>query len=134
VPPTPTSSDPLPVDGTLPDGFVLYSNPAPDANNVSTSISQIQIFYNQPMKDDSGGGGAWDKSYYRLKNIDEDENIKINSVAYNPVTHIATIYFDNTDEDWLPGTLYEIRVDKNIKNLNETKQGADVLIYFTTAP
>ena len=137
---TPTSttvtgcSDPLPVDGELPDGYVVDSNPAPNAANVSTSISTITIFYNQPMQDQSTGGGVRSMGIYTLQTSVGNNVVEILSITYDQVLFSATITFNNSDANWLPATGYELRIKKGLENSCGTDQDDDVNIYFTTAP
>lgn len=140
LPPTPTNTavtgctDPLPVDGVLPDGYVVNSNPAPNASNVSISISTITIFYNQAMMDQSSGGGVRNMGNYHLRTAVDDGDVGVLLITYNPGLFSATFSFDNSDDDWLPDTEYEIWIKKGLENSCGTDQDEDVYIYFTTAP
>ncbi|MCD6475228.1 MAG: hypothetical protein J7K85_03045 [Anaerolineaceae bacterium] len=140
LPPTPTNTavtgctDPLPVDGVLPDGYVVNSNPAPNASNVSISISTVTIFYNQAMMDQYSGGGVRNVGNYHMRTAVGGDDVGVLSITYNPGLFSATFSFDNSDDDWLPDTKYEIQIKKRIENNCGTDQDKDVYIYFTTAP
>lgn len=127
-------TDPLPVDGILPDGYVIDSDPAPNSSNVSISINTITVFFNQAMLDQEGGSGVRDKSIYRLRTAETDKDVDLLSVSYDAGQFSATISFDNSDEEWDKDTEYYFRIKKELKNSCGVKQGAEINIYFTTAP
>jgi hypothetical protein len=129
---TPACTAPLPVDGTLPDGFVQNINPADATLNVPLSMTTINVQFNQPMLQ-SGAGSPGNAANYELKRASDDHVVSLVSVAYDPLVYTATISFNNTDPDWNPLTWYYFKVKAPVQNICAAKQNSDVIIYFKTA-
>jgi hypothetical protein len=129
---TPTCSPPLPIDGELPDGYVQAIDPADGETNVPVSLDTVFIFYNQPMKNDGGGGSVELPVHYRLRNLDNNHSLPILGVSYDPVTFVLAFVFDNADPDWTYGTLYEVSVQSSVRNICGQPQQGSVVTTFTT--
>jgi hypothetical protein len=129
---TPTCSNPVAIDGVIPDGFVSSVTPADGMINVPLSTTTILIQFNQPMTSGSGGGRVDDKANYDIKSSPGNKDIALISAAYNPGDYTVTLTFDNTDADWVERTWYYIKIKSGNENICGTKQGGDVLAYFKT--
>ncbi len=129
---TPGCSHPLPVDGTLPDGFLINVDPADGASNVSISRNSFTLYFNQPMLNDGSGDSVERAKYYDLRNTVADRNVHILSRVYNPGNYSLTVTFDTTDSDWQAATLYNIIIDDELLNACDTEMSARVYTEFTT--
>ena len=124
---------PLAVDGTLPDGFVQSVTPADESTGIILSTNTITISFNQPMLHGGGGGRVDNEGNYELyQTADTGNKIDILSVDYDLDTYVVTLTIDTSDEDWISGTSYELKIKNNVENRCGDEQSADVLTQFTT--
>lgn len=121
---TPSCTAPDPVNG-----FVVSTNPANGAVNVSMSTTTITIVYDQPMMD-TGGQSVDRVDKYLLSNQTTPGLITITGVTYDPATYTATLTIDTSDSNWLSGNLYELTI-KTVQNACGTSQ-TSVIRTFTT--
>jgi hypothetical protein len=127
--PFPGCTDPLPIDGVLPDGFVMAMDPDNGEEGVSFERNTITIYYNQPMKNTGGGGSVERPEHYRLRSVTTNSSISIISRSYNSANSSLALTFDNTNH-WIYGGLYQIRVQGSVQNACDTSQGGDVYTTF----
>ncbi len=111
------------------NGFVVSTNPADGATNVTMSTSAITVTFNQPMIT-SGAESVFKADKYELKNQSNGKSVTITGVTYNPVTYTATLTFDTSDPNWQAGVLYNLTI-KNLKNACGNSQ-TNVVRSFTT--
>ncbi len=129
---TPSCSPPLPIDGTLPDGFVQDIDPPDGATGISLGRSTITVFYNQPMEHGGGGGTVDNDNKYRLETTAGGDKVSLLSATYDPNNYAVTVTFDNTEDDWMAGTSYSFEIKNSVENICGTKQDESVFTTFTT--
>ncbi len=132
---TPGCSGPiLPVDGIMPDGFVIDTIPADDSTGVPLTTSTIIVRYNQPMKSGGTGSGRVDEiNEYEIIRVSDTKKVTILSATYDSGTYRVTLTIDTADVDWTANTEYDIRIKASVRNICETAQSADVYTRFRTA-
>jgi hypothetical protein len=128
--PFPDCTDPLLIDGVLPDGFVMAMDPYNGEVSVSNERNTLTVYFNQAMNNTGGGGSIERSVHYRLRMVSTNRNLTIISQSYNPDYFSVTIVFDN-NRNWHYGELYQIRVQGSVQNACGVSQGGDVYTYFT---
>ena len=134
--PTPTPEgcfDPIPPDGTLPDGFVADTRPVPGAQDVPTGLEQILVVYNQAMQDSEPGSVA-NLGRYTLTNQLDGEEVSFASAEYDPDTFTVVLGLRPSLQPLEPDTCYVLRIKSAVRNACNQMQGEDVLVEFCTAP
>jgi hypothetical protein len=124
----------MPIDGELPDGYVQAINPDNGEIEVPITLDTITIYFNQPMRNDGGGGSVELPVHYRLRNLDNNQSIPILSITYDPSTWVLSLVFDATNPDWDYNTSYEVRIQGSVRNECGNPQGGAVTTTFTTQP
>jgi hypothetical protein len=130
---TPVCSDPLPVDGELPDGYVWAVDPDNGSSGFPISNERLVIYYNQQMKSDGGSGSVRWPGAYVLTNMSNGNDVDVLNRVYDPDIFQLTLRLNLSDRDWQPGTLYQLKILGSIQNICGTPQGEDVTVTFTTA-
>jgi hypothetical protein len=118
------------VDGTLPDGYVVWTTPTSESDTPLTTNS-FTVQFNQPMQADGNGGAVNIIGAYEMVS-DSGESIAILAVAYDPTTLRATVTFDTANPDWTAGTRYAFTIKTDIKNACGVEQGGAVVVSFMT--
>jgi hypothetical protein len=113
-------------------GFISSTVPA-EGEIVSHGTETLNVIFNQAMAT-SGGGSVLDIGNYdnKIRNLTYGGDVPILSVSYNAKTNTAALNLDTTDKEWLPGSLYELKVKQGIKNACEVQQDVDFLVTFYT--
>lgn len=125
----------VPIDGALPDGFVKDVDPADGATNVPITRDYVIIYFNQPMRNDGGGGSVEKPEHYHIYNTATGKDINASNIlsrSYNPIDYSLTIRFNTSDTNWQSNTLFNIIVDGTLQNACGDKQGGKVYTEFTT--
>ncbi|MEJ2350721.1 MAG: hypothetical protein P8Y03_13120 [Anaerolineales bacterium] len=125
----------VPIDGALPDGFVKDVDPGNGATDVSITRDYVIIYFNQPMRNDGGGGSVEKPEHYHIYNTATGKDINASNIlsrSYNPIDYSLTIMFDTTDTNWQSNTLFNIIVDGTLQNACGDKQAGKVYTEFTT--
>jgi hypothetical protein len=114
--------------------FVASTSPADSEIGVSLSTDTLTVVFNQPMIT-YGGGSVLDIGNYDNK-IDNLESgfgdVDILNVTYDPNTYTAILTIDTSDEDWVPGSQFQLRIKDSIKNACDVRPAANVDVFFTT--
>jgi hypothetical protein len=125
----------VPIDGALPDGFVKDVDPGDDATDVPITRDYVIIYFNQPMRNDGGGGSVEKPEHYHIYNTATGKDINASNIlsrSYDPIDYSLTIMFDTTDTNWQSNTLFNIIVDGTLQNACGDKQAGKVYTEFTT--
>jgi hypothetical protein len=125
----------VPIDGALPDGFVKDVDPGDGATNVPITRDYVIIYFNQPMRNDGGGGSVEKPEHYHIYNTAKGKDINASNIlsrSYNPIDYSLTIMFDTSDTNWQSNTLFNIIVDGSLQNICGDNQGGKVYTEFTT--
>jgi hypothetical protein len=114
---------------------VLSTDPVNGASGISLSTTTLTVTFDQPMSTE-GGGSVLDRGNFDNK-IDNLESgygdVDILAVSYDPNTYTATLTIDTNDEDWVPGSQFELKIKNNLENpCGVVIGGSDVSVYFTT--
>jgi hypothetical protein len=122
----------LPIDGELPDGYVQAVDPDNGETDVPITLDTIFIYYNQPMKNDGGGGSVENPVHYRLRNLNNNRSLPILSIAYDPAYFELSFVFDNTNPNWTYATQYEISIQGSVRSVcGQPQQGTVVTTFWT---
>ena len=134
--PTPTPEgcyDPIPPDGTLPDGFVADTVPHPGAQGVPVDLAQVVVVYNQAMKYSEPGSVA-NTARYGLTGESNGGEIPFVSAEYDPDTYTVVLGLRWAHQPLEPDTCYVLRIKSAVRNVCNQMQNNDVLVEFCTAP
>ncbi len=114
-------------------GFVSNITPANNSTLVSMATNSITIQFNQPMDSEDGEGVLRLENYHNsLKNLDSGGSVAFTGVTYNSLSYTATLSLDSADDDWRPGTNYELTISNNIANACGVKQDVNIISVFQT--
>ncbi len=84
------------------------------------------------MLNDGGGESIEKAKHYHLRNMDQNKEIGILAISYNPSNYSVTIIFDRSDPYWQSGTLYNIIIDESVRNTCGTNQSKKANTSFQT--
>jgi hypothetical protein len=112
------------------NGYVTGTDPA-DGVIVSVTMNTIEIVFSQPMSQ-AGGGSVLEAENYQLTNSGTGGVVPFTQISYNPGTDTAALQIDTADEDWLPGSDYELVIRSDIENSCGQPQGVDVIRTIST--
>ncbi len=114
-------------------GFIISTNPANGSILVSMSTSSVIVQFDQPMSTEGVGSVLNLANFHdKLANLDLGGDVPFTAVEYDGNNNRVTLYFDNTDSDWQPGSTYEITIGQSIENACKVKQDVEIKSIFET--
>ena len=113
-------------------GYILTTIPS-DGAIIPISSDSIQVVFNQAMST-SGGGSVLANGNYdnKISNLTFGGDVPISFVTYDALNKTAILVLDTSDQDWQPGSQYELEIKAGIENACDQNQDVDIYVRFYT--